>query len=161
MICDACAPFGTEVRQVGWPAAGNGDRWPIQLDACNAAARRDVGSFRGRLISSTGTGILATFDGPGRAIRCAAAVRDGAAELGISTRAGVHTGEVELRGDDVTGLPVQVASQVAAHARPAEILVSRTVKDLVAGSGISFTARGKHRLSGVADDWPLFAVAGP
>jgi DNA-binding SARP family transcriptional activator/pimeloyl-ACP methyl ester carboxylesterase len=148
---------------IGGPglAAGNGDRRPIQLDACNAAARRDVGSFRGRLISSTGTGILATFDGPGRAIRCAAAVRDSAAELGISTRAGVHTGEVELRGDDVTGLPVQVAAQVAALARPAEILVSRTVKDLVAGSGISFTARGQHRMSGVPDDWPLFAVTGP
>jgi DNA-binding SARP family transcriptional activator/pimeloyl-ACP methyl ester carboxylesterase len=129
------------------------------LSACQAAARRDVESFRGRLISSTGDGILAAFDGPGRAIRCAAAVRDDTAAAGIPIRAGVHTGEVERHGDDVTGISVQVATQVAALARPAEILVSRTVKDLVAGSGIAFTDRGSHQLTGIGDAWPLFAVA--
>jgi class 3 adenylate cyclase len=111
------------------------------------------------MINCTSEGLLATFDGPGRAIRCAAAIRHAAANLGIPTRAGVHTGEVELRGDQVTGMSLQVAAQVAALAQPAEILVSRTVKDLVAGSGISFADRGNHQLSGIGDTWPLFAVA--
>jgi DNA-binding SARP family transcriptional activator/pimeloyl-ACP methyl ester carboxylesterase len=153
ILCTAiAAPVAT--------AARSGGRGPGLLDACQAAGRRDVGSFRGRLINSTGDGLLATFDAPGRAIRCAAAVRDAAADLGIPARAGVHTGEVELRGGHITGLSVQVATQVAALAQPAEILVSRTVKDLVAGSGISFAARGHHQLSGIDDEWPLFAVAG-
>ena len=140
-------------------AARAGDRRPSLFDACQAAGRRDVGSYRGRMINCTSEGLLATFDGPGRAIRCAAAIRHAAANLGIPTRAGVHTGEVELRGDQVTGMSLQVAAQVAALAQPAEILVSRTVKDLVAGSGISFADRGNHQLSGIGDTWPLFAVA--
>ena len=150
------------VTGIAGPAATTalaGGQRGSQLSACQAAARRDVESFRGRLISSTGEGILATFDGPGRAIRCAAAVRDDTAAAGIPIRAGVHTGEVERLGDDVTGISVQVATQVAALAQPAEILVSRTVKDLVAGSGISFTDRGNHQLAGIGDEWPLFAVA--
>jgi DNA-binding SARP family transcriptional activator/pimeloyl-ACP methyl ester carboxylesterase len=136
-----------------------GDRPPAMLDACQAAGRRDVETFRGRLINSTGDGILATFDGPGRAIRCAAAVRDDAAALGIPIRAAVHTGEVEFLGGDVIGMSVQIAAQVAALAQPAEILVSRTVKELVAGSGICFADRGNHELSGISAEWPLFAVA--
>jgi DNA-binding SARP family transcriptional activator/pimeloyl-ACP methyl ester carboxylesterase len=153
ILCTAIAgPATSEARP--------GDRRSSLLDACQAAGRRDIESFRGRLINSTAGGILATFDGPGRAIRCAAELRGAAADLGIPTRAGVHTGEVELRGEDVTGLSIQVAAQVAALAQPAEILVSRTVKDLVAGSGISFADRGNHQLSGIGDQWPLYAVAG-
>jgi class 3 adenylate cyclase len=105
---------------------------------------------------------MATFDAPGRAIRCAAAIRQDAAARGIQVRAGIHTGEVDLTGDDITGTSMRITYSIAALAQPAEILVSRTVKDLVAGSGISFTSRGYHRLTGLPDEqWPLFAVTGP
>ena len=126
----------------------------------DATARRQVGSHRGRLISSTGAGILAIFDAPGQAIRCAAAVRDHAAARGVRIRAGIHTGEVDLAGDDIVGISVDITRQVAALASPGEILVSRTVTDLVTGSGISFTERGRHAVAGSAGEWPLFAVAG-
>ncbi len=126
----------------------------------HAATRQQVLSHRGRLIKSADETILATFEAPGQAIRCAAAVRDLAATLGIQLRAGIHTGEVDLAGDDITGTSVHIAGGVAALAQPAEILVSRTVRDLVAGSGISFARRGSHRLPGPADKWPLFAVTG-
>jgi DNA-binding SARP family transcriptional activator/pimeloyl-ACP methyl ester carboxylesterase len=119
-----------------------------------------VRGHRGRLIRTTADGILATFDAPGQAIRCAAAVRDDAAAAGIPVRAGIHTGEVDLVGEEIAGLSVQITDQVAALARPAEILVSRTVKDLVAGSGITFAERGSHALNGPPDEWPLFAVTG-
>jgi class 3 adenylate cyclase len=94
------------------------------------------------------------------AIRCAAAIRDAAAALGIKTRAGIHTGEVDVIGDHIAGASVRITDSVAALAQPAEILVSRTVKELVAGSGISFADRGNHKLSGLSEEWPLFAVAG-
>jgi DNA-binding SARP family transcriptional activator/pimeloyl-ACP methyl ester carboxylesterase len=129
-------------------------------DAHNAATRQQVLSHRGRLIKSAGKTVLATFEAPGQAIRCAAAVRDRAAALGIQVRAGIHTGEVDLVGDDITGPSMRITDGVAALAQPAEILVSRTVKDLVAGSGISFTGRGNHKLAGPSDEWPLFAVTG-
>jgi DNA-binding SARP family transcriptional activator/pimeloyl-ACP methyl ester carboxylesterase len=119
-----------------------------------------VRDYRGRLIRTSADRILATFDTPGQAIRCAAAVRDGAAAAGIGVRAGVHTGEVDLVGEDIAGASVQITDQVAALARPAEILVSRTVKDLVTGSGITFAERGSYALNGPTDDWPLFAVTG-
>ena len=124
------------------------------------AASQLVRGHRGRMIKAGPDGILATFDAPGQAIRCAAAVRDDAAALGIQIRAGIHTGEVDLAGDDVAGVPVQIAGGIAALARPAEILVSRTVRDLVAGSGIRFADRGSHTLHGGGDRWPLFAVTG-
>ena len=117
-----------------------------------------IRGYRGRLIRATADGILATFDAPGQAIRCAAEVREGAAAGGIQVRAGIHTGEVDLVGEDIAGASVQITDQVAALARPAEILVSRTVKDLVAGSGIIFAERGSHALDGPRDEWPLFAV---
>ena len=129
-------------------------------EAREEAARHLVRDHRGRLIKTTADSLLATFDAPGQAIRCAAAVLDDAAALGIQIRAGIHTGEVDLVGDDITGTSVQITDRVAALAGPAEILVSRTVKDLVTGSGISFTERGSHELSGAGDQWPLFAVAG-
>jgi len=125
-----------------------------------SAAGDLVRGHRGRLIRTTADGILATFDAPGQAIRCAAAVREGAAAAGIQIRAGVHTGEVDLVGEDIAGLSVQITDRVAALARPAEILVSRTVKDLVTGSGITFAERGSHPLNGPSDQWPLFAVTG-
>jgi DNA-binding SARP family transcriptional activator/pimeloyl-ACP methyl ester carboxylesterase len=128
-------------------------------DARGKAARHLVRCHRGRFIKITGDGFLATFDAPGQAIRCAAAVIDDAATSGIQIGAGIHTGEVDLVGDDIAGASVQIAGRVAALADPAEILVSRTVKDLVTGSGISFTARGSHALTGRDDQWPLFAVA--
>ena len=122
--------------------------------------RKLVRGHRGRLIRTMADGILATFDAPGQAIRCAAAVREGAAAAGIQIQAGIHTGEVDLVGEDVAGLSVQITDRVAALAQPAEILVSRTVKDLVAGSGITFAERGSHPLNGPPDEWPLFAVTG-
>jgi DNA-binding SARP family transcriptional activator len=131
-----------------------------QADTREETARHLVRDHRGRLIKTTADSLLATFDAPGQAIRCAAAVLDDAAALGIQIRAGIHTGEVDLIGDDITGTSVQITDRVAALAGPAEILVSRTVKDLVTGSGISFTERGSHELSGAGDQWPLFAVAG-
>jgi len=112
----------------------------------------------GRLVTSTGDGVLATFDGPARTVECARAVGERVRLLGLEIRAGVHTGEIELRGDDVGGIAVHIAARIAALAQPLEILVSRTVKDLVVGSGLSFVDRGIHTLKGVPDDWQLFAV---
>jgi DNA-binding SARP family transcriptional activator/pimeloyl-ACP methyl ester carboxylesterase len=123
-------------------------------------ARELIRGYRGRQVRATADGILATFDAPGRAIRCAAAIRDDAIAAGIQIRAGVHTGEVDLVGEDIAGPSVQITERVSALARPAEILVSRTVKDLVAGSDITFAERGSHTLSEPPDEWPLFAVTG-
>jgi DNA-binding SARP family transcriptional activator/pimeloyl-ACP methyl ester carboxylesterase len=119
-----------------------------------------VRGHRGRLIRNRADGLLATFDAPGQAIRCAAAVVADAAAAGIQIRAGIHTGEVDLVGEDIAGTSVQITDRVAALARPAEILVSRMVKDLVTGAGITFAERGSHVLNGPADEWPLFAVTG-
>jgi class 3 adenylate cyclase len=120
----------------------------------------EVLRFRGRLVKTTGDGVLATFDGPGRAIRCSWAIRDSARTLGIDLRAGLHTGEIELIGNDVAGLAVHIGARVLAHAGGGEVLVSSTVKDLVAGSGINFIERGEHELKGVPGAWRLFAVEG-
>jgi DNA-binding SARP family transcriptional activator/pimeloyl-ACP methyl ester carboxylesterase/class 3 adenylate cyclase len=130
------------------------------LDAYGAVISQRVRSHRGRLRESSAQSILATFDAPGQAIRAAAAIRDAASAHGIQLRTGIHTGEVDLAGDEIGGISVDIARRVTAQAQPAEILVSRTVKDLVAGSGISFAGRGPHELTGTADRWPLFAVTG-
>ncbi len=122
-------------------------------------ARHLVHCHRGRLIKTTADCILATFDAPGHAIRCAAAVLDDAAAAGIRISAGIHTGEIDLVGDEIAGASVQITDGIARLAQPAEILVSRTVKDLVTGTGLSFTERGRHELTGLPDEWPLFAVA--
>lgn len=119
-----------------------------------------VESRRGRLVRAEGERLLATFDGPGRAIRCATGARDAAAGLGIRVRAGVHTGQAEITGQDVAGVCVDMTERVAGLARPGEILVTRTVKDLVVGSGIEFAGRGSHRIGGTAGPWRLFAVTG-
>jgi class 3 adenylate cyclase len=140
-------------------AAGLGDKgWRLLLDRHDALAERQVTRHGGRLIKTTGDGILATFDGPARSVRCAQAISDGAQALGIDVRAGVHTGEVELRGDDIAGLGVNIAARIEALAQPGEVLVSRTVTDLVVGSGIEFDNQGEHELKGVPGLWQVFAV---
>jgi class 3 adenylate cyclase len=135
-------------------------RWRELLDEHDRLARELVQREGGRLVKSTGDGILAIFDGPGRAIRCAATLREALRPQGLDIRAGLHTGEVELRGDDVGGIAVHIGARIAGVAAPGEVLVSRTVRDLVAGSGIALEGRGTHALKGVGDDWPLFAVSG-
>ena len=140
-------------------AAQMGDgAWKLLLDRHDALAEREITRYGGRLVHTTGDGILATFDGPTRSVRCARAIGDGAHALGLEVRAGVHTGEVELRGDDVAGLGINIASRIQALAQAGEVLVSRTVTDLVAGSGLEFDDRGEHDLKGVPGRWQLFAV---
>lgn len=140
-------------------AASLGDRvWKDLLDAHDAAIRRQLVAFRGREIKTTGDGFLATFDGPARAIRCACAIRAAASDLHLDVRVGLHTGEIEVRGDDIGGLAVHIGQRVSALAQPGEITVSNTVKDLVAGSGIKFEDRGEHELRGVPGSWRLFAA---
>jgi class 3 adenylate cyclase len=141
-------------------AAEAGDRrWRELLDLHDEFGEREVGRFRGRRVKRTGDGMLALFDGPARGVRCAEAVRDAVAELEIELRAGLHVGECELRDDDVGGLAVHIGARIAGLARPGEILVSRTVRDLVAGSGLRFAERGEQELKGVPERWPLYAVA--
>jgi class 3 adenylate cyclase len=142
-------------------AAALGDaRWKELLDMHDLVARRQLARYQGRLVQSTGDGLLATFDGPARAVRCALAIRDGLRGLGIEIRVGLHTGETERRGQNVGGMAVHIAARILALARPGELLVSRTVKDLVAGSALAFADRGIHRLKGVPEEWQIFAVEG-
>ncbi len=139
-----------------------GDRgWRALLDAHEELAGRVVHEHGGVIAKFTGDGLVASFDGPARAVRCALALRDRTHELGVSIRAGVHTGEIERRGDDLAGIAVHIAARVMAIADSDEVLVSRTVKDLVAGSGLSFVDRGAHALRGVPEDWELYRAAWP
>ena len=138
-----------------------GDRtWKDLLDQHDTLIRGELERHRGRLVKNTGDGILATFDGPARAVRCAQAIATSVKALGIAVRAGLHTGEVELRGEDVTGMGVNIAARVMDAAGPGEVVVSSTVKDLVAGSGLRFSDRGNRDLRGVPGEWRLFAVEG-
>jgi class 3 adenylate cyclase len=139
-------------------AASGDDAWGRTLDEHDRTMERLVASYRGRVVKSTGDGILATFDGPARAVRCAAELLDAAAAQGITLRAGLHTGEIEIRPADVIGIAVHTANRVSALAEPGEILVSRTVVDLTAGSGLQFEPRGEHQLKGVPGTWPTFAA---
>jgi class 3 adenylate cyclase len=141
-------------------AAELGDRrWRRLLEEHDTVVRANLARFRGREIETTGDGFLATFDGPARAIRAAAAVREELAEVGLAIRVGLHTGEVELDGEHVRGIAVHIAARVLSLAGDGELLCSRTVRDLVAGSGFRFEPRGSHRLKGVPDEWELFAAA--
>jgi len=141
-------------------AAAMGDRpWRGVLDSHDSVTASLVERFRGHLVKSTGDGILATFDGPGRAVRCADAIRETTADLGIDIRAGLHTGEIELRGEDIGGIAVHIAQRICGLAGPDQILVSSTIKDLVVGSGITFADAGVHQLRGVPDQWHLFTPA--
>jgi class 3 adenylate cyclase len=140
-------------------AAAMGDAaWSDLLEAHHVRVRDQLARHGGREVATAGDGFLATFDGPARAVTCARAVGDAVRPLGLELRAGVHTGEVELVGDDIRGLSVHIGARIAALAGPGEVLTSRTVKDLVVGSGLVFEERGTHRLKGVPDEWQVFAV---
>jgi class 3 adenylate cyclase len=141
-------------------AAGFGDaRWRELLERHYAAVRGQLVRSSGTEVKTMGDGFLATFDGPARAIRCAIAIRGASAELGLPVTIGLHSGEIEvIDDDDIGGIAVVIAERVRGHAGPGEVLVSRTVKDLVAGSGIAFESRGEHTLKGVPDKWELFSV---
>ena len=140
-------------------ASSLGDlRWRELLDQHDQLVRREIESFGGRLVKSTGDGVLASFDGPGRGVRCGQQLHRTLAQIGIDVRVGLHTGEIERRGDDIGGIGVHIAARVSSLAGAGEVLVSRTVTDLVAGSGIEFADRGEHELKGVPGSWQLYAV---
>jgi class 3 adenylate cyclase len=141
-------------------AVALGDKsWRSLLDRHDGLARQMVDRHRGRLVKSTGDGILATFDGPGRAVRCALALSGAAGEIGVQLRAGLHTGEIEMRGSDVGGVAVHAAARVMSESGPGEVLVSRVVTDLVAGAGLKFADRGPRDLKGLPGRWDLFAAS--
>ena len=139
-----------------------GDRaWAELLERHHLTVRALLARYRGREVSTAGDGFLATFDGPARAVKCAQGICEAVKPLGLEVRAGCHTGEIELLGADVGGIAVHIGARVGALAGPSEVLVSSTVKDLVAGSGLAFTDRGEHKLKGVPETWHLYAVAAP
>jgi class 3 adenylate cyclase len=150
--------FTDIVDSTRW-AAELGDRnWHAVLDAHDGIVRAQLARFRGREVNTSGDGFLAMFDGPQRAIRCAMAIRDAVQPLGIEVRAGLHTGECEVRGDDIGGIAVHIGARVSALAGANDVLVSSTLRDLVIGSGLEFEDRGAHQLKGVPGQWQLFAV---
>jgi pimeloyl-ACP methyl ester carboxylesterase len=141
-------------------AAAMGDQaWRRSLDSHDQLAKQMLEKHRGNLVKSTGDGILATFDGPGRAVRCALAFGSAAQQIGLPLRAGLHTGEIELRGRDIGGIAVHAAARVMAQSSSNEVLVSRVVTDLVAGTGLKFAERGSHELKGLPGRWDLFAAS--
>jgi pimeloyl-ACP methyl ester carboxylesterase len=141
-------------------AAAMGDQaWRRSLDSHDQLARQMIERHRGNLIKNTGDGVLATFDGPGRAVRCALAFSMAAQQIGLRLRAGLHTGEIELRGRDIGGIAVHAAARVMAQSQSSEVLVSRVVTDLVAGAGLKFAERGSHELKGLPGRWDLFAAS--
>jgi class 3 adenylate cyclase len=133
--------------------------WRELLDLHDRMVRREIERFRGREIKTLGDGFLAAFDGPGRAVRCACAIADEARRIGVEVRVGLHSGECEVRGNDLAGIAVHIGARIGGLAQPGEVLVSTTVKDLVIGSGISFEDRGSHPLKGIPDTWKLYSVA--
>lgn len=151
--------FTDIVRSTERTAKTGDQRWRDLLDHHDRIAAAQVERFGGRVVKSTGDGLMATFDGPARGIRCADAITRNVRALGLDIRAGVHTGEVERRGEDISGLGVVIARRICDSAGDGEVLASRTVKDLVIGSGIGFADRGVHTLRGVPDDWQLFSVS--
>ncbi len=151
----------TDIVESTRQAARAGDRrWRETLMAHDSTMREVIASFRGREIKQTGDGFLAVFDGPARAIRCARLAMERIDELGLALRAGIHTGECELLGDDIGGIGVHIGARIAAMAAASEIVVSSTVRDLVVGSGIEFEARGSHVLKGIPGRWRTYAVTG-
>jgi class 3 adenylate cyclase len=151
----------TDIVRSSEKASALGDRgWRELLERHHALVRKELSRFRGRELDTAGDGFLASFDGPARAIRCACAIVDDLRELDLEIRAGLHTGECELVDGKVAGIAVHTGARVAAQAQPGEVLVSSTVKDLVAGSGIRFADRGTRELNGVPGEWQLFAVEG-
>jgi class 3 adenylate cyclase len=154
----ATVMFTDIVRSTERAAELGDSRWRELLSSYYAVLRKELNAFRGHEVNTVGDGLLATFDGPNRAIRCACSARERLRPLGLQVRSGLHTGECELIGDDVGGIAVHIAARVAASAQPDEVLVSSTVKDLVAGSGLRFDDRGEHALKGVPGEWRLFLV---
>jgi pimeloyl-ACP methyl ester carboxylesterase len=150
--------FADIVRSTDRAAELGDRRWRELLAQFERIAERGLARNRGRLVNPTGDGILAGFDGPARAVRAALAIREGARSIGLDVRAGVHTGECEVSGDDLAGIAVHLGARVMAAAEPGEVLASSTVKDLVVGSGLEFADRGTHQLKGVPGDWVLYAV---
>jgi class 3 adenylate cyclase len=149
----------TDIADSTQRAAEVGDqRWRELLDRHDEVVRRALERFRGKEVTATGDGFLAAFDGPARAVHCALAVTEGARSLGLPVRSGLHTGECEPRGDQLGGIAVHIAARVASLAQPGQVLVSRTVTDLVVGSRLEFSDRGDHELKGVPGTWRLFAV---
>lgn len=150
----------TDIVQSTERAGALRDRgWMELLERHHAVVRRELVGYRGREVDTAGDGFFATFDGPARAVRCAQAIIGQLRPIGLEIRAGVHTGEIELRdADGVGGIALHIGARVAAQAGPSEILVSGTVKDLVAGSGIDFVDRGTQELKGVPGEWRLFSV---
>jgi len=156
----ATVMFGDIVDSTRLAAELGDRRWRQVLEEFADTVGQQLHRSRGRVVKALGDGVLATFDGPARAIGCAAAIRDVArSEFGLELRAGLHTGEVELIGDDIGGIAVHIAARVLASASPGELVVSGTVKDLVVGSGIDFEDRGEHELRGVPGRWHLWSVA--
>jgi class 3 adenylate cyclase len=152
--------FTDIVDSTGRAAALGDQRWVELLKEHDRVVRRQLVRFRGREVKTTGDGFLATFDGPGRAIRCAAAIRDELRIVGLDVRSGLHTGEVEVRDGDVGGIAVHIGARVAALAEPGQVVVSGTVKDIVVGAGIAFDSLGERPLKGVPGTWRLYRVAG-
>jgi len=143
-------------------AAELGNRaWADLVQRHHAVVRAQLDRFRGRELDTAGDGFFASFDGPIRAIRCAAAIKDSVRDLGLEVRAGLHTGECEVVGDKLGGIAVNIGSRVASEAQPGEVLVSSTVKDLVAGSELAFHDRGAHELKGIPGEWRLFSAEEP
>ena len=175
---DDCEEFITGVRPAGFvdrvlstvlytdivdstarAASLGDDAWRQTLDRHDRLVGREIERHRGVNVKSTGDGVPARFDGPARAVACGLAIVDGAGDLGLAVRAGLHTGEIELRGDDIGGISAHIGARVASLAGPGEVLVSRTVRDLVAGSGLTFADRGEHELKGVPDRWQVYAAS--
>ena len=151
--------FSDIVDSTGLASELGDQRWRALLDEHDRAVRIELDRYRGREVNTTGDGFVATFDGPGRAIRCGRAIIEASRPLGMRLRVGVHTGECERRDDDLAGVAVHIGARVAALAMPDEVLVTRTVRDLVSGSGLEFTPRGEHALRGVPGTWELLAAS--
>jgi class 3 adenylate cyclase len=150
----------TDVVESTRRAVEAGDRaWAELLRRHHAIVRGELERFRGQEVDTAGDGFLATFDGPARAVRCAVSAADAVGSLGLQIRAGVHTGEVEVVGDDIRGIAVHTGARIASIAGPGEVLVSRTLVDLTAGSGLVFEPAGAHELKGIPGSWELFRVA--
>jgi len=154
----ATVMFTDIVDSTSQSAAVGDHAWRTVQEAHDQIVRAQLARYRGREIRRMGDGFLATFDGPGRAVRCAQAISAAVRHLGIEIRAGLHTGEIELDGDDIAGIAVAIGARVGALAGPSEILISSTVKDLIVGSGLRLEDRGLHSLKGVPDEWRLYSV---
>jgi class 3 adenylate cyclase/alpha-beta hydrolase superfamily lysophospholipase len=151
--------FTDLVDSTRWAAELGDRRWRVLLDEHDQIVRREIDRFRGQEIKTLGDGFLATFDGPARAVRCASAVAEKMHVLGLEVRCGLHTGEIEVKGEDIAGIAVHIAARIAALAESGQVLVSRTVRDLVAGSNLRLEERGTYALRGLSESIPLFAVA--